>query len=175
MRLYPFRYTRGQVTSSVPTQEPASAPVGTKEPAINEMRKKFDATQPEVLNETYARTAFPSTEEYGGLARKPNRRSKILRWEKPPKPGLVPSAALSEPQTSRQVASPAPSRPHQPFSISSQPEGIRHSSYGSNRSLTKPDTHRSDVGLIEPSTTGYGPRSLHPRQTADGVVSFPIC
>ena len=65
----PSPYARGQVTNSVLTQEPASVLV-TEEPVIKKKRKRADAAQLKVLNETYARTAFPSTEERAELARK---------------------------------------------------------------------------------------------------------
>lgn len=65
----PSPYARGHVTNSVLTQEPASVLV-TEEPVIKKKRKRADAAQLKVLNETYARTAFPSTEERAELARK---------------------------------------------------------------------------------------------------------
>lgn len=40
------------------------------EPMIKKKRKRADAEQLKVLNETYARTAFPSTEERIELAKK---------------------------------------------------------------------------------------------------------
>jgi homeobox protein YOX1/YHP1 len=40
------------------------------QPAIKKKRKRADAAQLKVLNETYARTAFPSTEERAELAKK---------------------------------------------------------------------------------------------------------
>lgn len=57
------------MTNSVLTQEPASVLV-SEEPVIKKKRKRADAAQLKVLNETYARTAFPSTEERAELARK---------------------------------------------------------------------------------------------------------
>ena len=65
----PSPYARGHVTNSVLTQEPASVLV-SEEPVIKKKRKRADAAQLKVLNETYARTAFPSTEERAELARK---------------------------------------------------------------------------------------------------------
>ena len=65
----PSPYARGHVTNSVLTQEPASVLVA-EEPVIKKKRKRADATQLKVLNETYARTAFPSTEERAELARR---------------------------------------------------------------------------------------------------------
>ena len=54
-------YTR-QV-AAVPEYEPRT------EPTIKKKRKRADARQLEVLNATYARTAFPSTEERANLAK----------------------------------------------------------------------------------------------------------
>ncbi|KAF5393515.1 hypothetical protein D9757_000784 [Collybiopsis confluens] len=52
------------------TPPPVSPTSGTvSEPTIKKKRKRADATQLKVLNETYARTAFPSTEERQALAK----------------------------------------------------------------------------------------------------------
>ena len=54
---------------------PAISPVddesqpGSAEPTIKKKRKRADARQLEVLNATYNRTAFPSTEERAQLAK----------------------------------------------------------------------------------------------------------
>jgi homeobox protein YOX1/YHP1 len=45
-------------------------PPESAEPTIKKKRKRADARQLEVLNATYARTAFPSTEERAELAKK---------------------------------------------------------------------------------------------------------
>ena len=50
------------VTEEVVLPEPA-------EPVIKKKRKRADARQLEMLNATYARTAFPSTEERAALAK----------------------------------------------------------------------------------------------------------
>jgi len=57
------------ITNSRLTEEPGPM-VATEEPVIKKKRKRADAAQLKVLNETYARTAFPSTEERAELARK---------------------------------------------------------------------------------------------------------
>jgi len=44
-------------------------PAENTEPAIKKKRKRADARQLEVLNSTYNRTAFPSTEERTQLAK----------------------------------------------------------------------------------------------------------
>ncbi|KAI0001286.1 hypothetical protein BJV74DRAFT_715067, partial [Russula compacta] len=55
---YPYPY---------PTTQQRSTP--SPEPTIKKKRKRADARQLEVLNATYARTAFPSTEERAALAK----------------------------------------------------------------------------------------------------------
>ena len=52
------------VMSPVDYEQPEST-----EPTIKKKRKRADARQLEVLNATYARTAFPSTEERAALAK----------------------------------------------------------------------------------------------------------
>ncbi|KAI0318279.1 hypothetical protein OF83DRAFT_1083023 [Amylostereum chailletii] len=52
-----------QAVAAVPEYEPRL------EPTIKKKRKRADARQLEVLNATYARTAFPSTEERASLAK----------------------------------------------------------------------------------------------------------
>jgi homeobox protein YOX1/YHP1 len=59
---------RGPSHISPPTPPPVS-PIGSDEPAMKKKRKRADAAQLRVLNETYARTAFPSTEERLALAK----------------------------------------------------------------------------------------------------------
>ena len=48
---------------------PPVTPTSPEEPTIKKKRKRADAAQLKVLNETYSRTAFPSTEERIALAR----------------------------------------------------------------------------------------------------------
>ncbi|KAJ6625904.1 hypothetical protein B0H10DRAFT_599389 [Mycena sp. CBHHK59/15] len=61
-------FGRGPSHVSPPTPPPIS-PIGSDEPAVKKKRKRADAAQLRVLNETYARTAFPSTEERLALAK----------------------------------------------------------------------------------------------------------
>ena len=60
----PTPYARGP--SSVVYSSPEEPPT---EPMIKKKRKRADAEQLKVLNETYARTAFPSTEQRISLAK----------------------------------------------------------------------------------------------------------
>lgn len=65
-------YSRGgqasHMASNYSTPPPIS-PTSPEEPTIKKKRKRADASQLKVLNETYARTAFPSTEERHSLAK----------------------------------------------------------------------------------------------------------
>jgi homeobox protein YOX1/YHP1 len=64
-------YARNPSSVSPPNypQQSVSGPV-SEEPSVKKKRKRADAAQLEVLNETYNRTAFPSTDERAELARK---------------------------------------------------------------------------------------------------------
>jgi homeobox protein YOX1/YHP1 len=64
-------YARNPSSVSPPNymQQSPSTPV-SEEPSVKKKRKRADAAQLEVLNETYNRTAFPSTDERAELARK---------------------------------------------------------------------------------------------------------
>ena len=48
---------------------PPVSPTSPEEPTVKKKRKRADAAQLQVLNETYSRTAFPSTEERIALAK----------------------------------------------------------------------------------------------------------
>ncbi|KIK99054.1 hypothetical protein PAXRUDRAFT_823153 [Paxillus rubicundulus Ve08.2h10] len=114
-------YARGSVTNSALTQEPAPMLAG-EEPVIKKKRKRADTAQLKVLNETYSRTAFPSTEERADLAKKLDMSARSVQiWFQ--------NKRQSMRQTSRQTASSVTTGSHQPFSMSSQAEGVIHSSY----------------------------------------------
>ncbi len=59
-------YARSAAITSPVDYEPPADPA---EPTIKKKRKRADARQLEVLNATYNRTAFPSTEERAALAK----------------------------------------------------------------------------------------------------------
>ncbi|KAH7888556.1 hypothetical protein F5I97DRAFT_1935060 [Phlebopus sp. FC_14] len=123
----PSPYARGAVTNSVLTQEPSSVLV-TEEPVIKKKRKRADAAQLKVLNETYARTAFPSTEERAELAKKLDMSARSVQiWFQ--------NKRQSMRQTSRQTSGTVTSGSHQPFSMSPA-EDAAHSSYGGSISPT---------------------------------------
>ena len=65
-------YSRASGSSQVSPQShtpPPASPTSPEEPTIKKKRKRADAAQLKVLNETYNRTAFPSTEERHHLAK----------------------------------------------------------------------------------------------------------
>ncbi|KAJ7909310.1 hypothetical protein B0H13DRAFT_2330476 [Mycena leptocephala] len=64
----PYGRSSARAYISPPTLPPVS-PISSDEPAAKKKRKRADAAQLRVLNETYARTAFPSTEERLALAK----------------------------------------------------------------------------------------------------------
>jgi homeobox protein YOX1/YHP1 len=66
----PSPYSRGSSHVSPPTYTPPPvSPTSPDESTIKKKRKRADAAQLKVLNETYNRTAFPSTEERLALAK----------------------------------------------------------------------------------------------------------
>ncbi|KAF9222560.1 homeobox-domain-containing protein [Gyrodon lividus] len=137
----PSPYARGTVTNTVLTQEPASVLVA-EEPVIKKKRKRADVAQLKVLNETYSRTAFPSTEERADLAKKLDMSARSVQiWFQ--------NKRQSMRQTTRQASSSVTSGSHQPFSMSSQSEDVVHSSYGGSLSPTtapaQPYLPRSDT------------------------------
>ncbi|KAJ7798168.1 Homeodomain-like protein, partial [Mycena olivaceomarginata] len=64
----PYGQSSAHAHVSPPTPPPVS-PIGSDEPTVKKKRKRGDAAQLRVLNGTYARTAFPSTEERLALAK----------------------------------------------------------------------------------------------------------
>ncbi|EGN99829.1 hypothetical protein SERLA73DRAFT_72615 [Serpula lacrymans var. lacrymans S7.3] len=76
-----------------------------------------------VLNETYNRTAFPSTEERADLARKLDMSARSVQiWFQ--------NKRQSMRQTSRQSSTSVTSSSHQPFSMTSQSDDLSHPSVG---------------------------------------------
>lgn len=64
--VHPYAHSSGVPHSMGYSAEVVTAPV--EEPIIKKKRRRADAAQLKVLNETYQRTAFPSTEERHALA-----------------------------------------------------------------------------------------------------------
>ncbi|KAL4080315.1 hypothetical protein V8B97DRAFT_734326 [Scleroderma yunnanense] len=130
-----------ELTNTALTQEPASVLV-TEEPTIKKKRKRADASQLKVLNEVYARTAFPSTEERAELAKKLDMSARSVQiWFQ--------NKRQSMRQTSRQASSSTHTTSHhQSFSMTSQVDDPIHASYGGSTSPTsssaQPYLPRSD-------------------------------
>jgi homeobox protein YOX1/YHP1 len=158
----PSPYARGTVTNGVLTQEPAPMLV-TEEPVIKKKRKRADAGQLKVLNETYGRTAFPSTEERAELARKLDMSARSVQiWFQ--------NKRQSMRQTSRQTASAAANATHQSFSMPPPSENVGHSTYGGSLSPTTLSTHsfvqRSDSrSVVSPDARAAA--QSHPHREDD--------
>ncbi|KAF8200707.1 hypothetical protein BJ912DRAFT_577138 [Pholiota molesta] len=109
-------YGRGSGSSShVPPARsyspPPVTPISPEEPTIKKKRKRADAAQLKVLNETYTRTAFPSTEERIALAKMLDMSARSVQiWFQ--------NKRQSMRQTNRQSTSVASS--HHPFSVGNQ-------------------------------------------------------
>lgn len=115
-------YPRGPVTGLPLSQEPVSVLTTPEEPVIKKKRKRADAAQLKVLNETYARTAFPSTEERAELARKLDMSARSVQiWFQ--------NKRQAARQTSRQASSSTNNASrHQPFAMTSQANDLTHAS-----------------------------------------------
>ncbi|KAI6032903.1 hypothetical protein F5J12DRAFT_797234 [Pisolithus orientalis] len=122
-------YSRGPVTNTPLTQEPA-AMLSTEEPAIKKKRKRADAAQLKVLNEVYSRTAFPSTEERADLAKKLDMSARSVQiWFQ--------NKRQSMRQTTRQASSSVnTASQHQSFSAPSQGGDASHAPYSGSTSPT---------------------------------------
>ncbi|KAJ7217796.1 hypothetical protein GGX14DRAFT_598023, partial [Mycena pura] len=105
----PFgRNPHGHVPHPSPPTPPPISPISGDEPAVKKKRKRADAGQLRVLNETYARTAFPSTEERLALAKMLDMSPRSVQiWFQ--------NKRQSMRQTNRQS-----STPHQSFSVASE-------------------------------------------------------
>ena len=62
-------YARVRTAQSEPSPVPFDVPLEASEPIIKKKRKRADARQLSALNEMYARTAYPFTEERQQLAK----------------------------------------------------------------------------------------------------------
>lgn len=66
----PYRASgSAQVPPSQSSTPPPNSPTSPEESTVKKKRRRADATQLKVLNDTYSRTAFPSTEERIALAK----------------------------------------------------------------------------------------------------------
>ncbi|OJA13077.1 hypothetical protein AZE42_01890 [Rhizopogon vesiculosus] len=135
----PSPYARGFITNTKMTEEPAQM-LPNEEPTIKKKRKRADAAQLKVLNETYARTAFPSTEERAELAKKLDMSARSVQiWFQ--------NKRQSMRQTTRQ-SSTSVSTPHQSFHMS--PQADDHSSF--------------PTGSVSPTNVSHSAYSVRPSQ-----------
>ncbi|KAF9010491.1 hypothetical protein BDQ17DRAFT_1346313 [Cyathus striatus] len=105
---------RNEPRASSPYTPPPISPTSTEEPTIKKKRKRADAAQLKVLNETYARTAFPSTEERAALAKQLDMTPRSVQiWFQ--------NKRQSMRQTNRQSSTAGAS--HQSFAVSVQGDG----------------------------------------------------
>nr|GAT45448.1 predicted protein [Mycena chlorophos] len=141
-------YGRHPQPPSPPTPPPVS-PVSGDEPAVKKKRKRADAQQLKVLNDTYARTAFPSTEERLRLAKQLDMSPRSVQiWFQ--------NKRQSMRQTNRQS-----STPHQSFSMASD-EQLLDEMESPTSQLPPSSSHRrirSQEDVIDPrkwpSSRGY--------------------
>ncbi|TFK44420.1 hypothetical protein BDQ12DRAFT_16188 [Crucibulum laeve] len=109
----PYSRSSSQVSPPNYTHTPPPvSPTSPEEPTIKKKRKRADAAQLKVLNETYARTAFPSTEERAALAKQLDMSARSVQiWFQ--------NKRQSMRQTNRQSSTAGPSG-HQSFAMGNQ-------------------------------------------------------
>ena len=131
----PSPYARGSITNTRITDEPQQMMVHDEPAIIKKKRKRADAAQLKVLNETYERTAFPSTEERAELAKKLDMSARSVQiWSVCISTPLIlaypfcrfQNKRQSMRQTTRQTTTSAPT-PQQPFNM--PPNVEDHSSF----------------------------------------------
>ncbi|CCM01471.1 uncharacterized protein FIBRA_03525 [Fibroporia radiculosa] len=106
----PSPYPRNPSVTSPSAYIPDDASIS--EPAIKKKRKRADAEQLKVLNETYNRTAFPSTEERAELAKRLNMSARSVQiWFQNKRQAMR--------QSSRQAQASAPPSVNDPFASAS--------------------------------------------------------
>ncbi|OSD06902.1 homeobox-domain-containing protein [Trametes coccinea BRFM310] len=133
----------------VPSVMPPSPylPDPPQQEPVKKKRKRADAEQLKVLNETYNKTAFPSTEERNELAKKLGMSSRSVQiWFQNKRQAMRQSsrqAAASAPPTTSQ---PYPTPSHTPASTSLPPQG----GYGSHPSSTMGASSISQAGYSTP-------------------------
>ncbi|KAJ3724830.1 hypothetical protein FB446DRAFT_840622 [Lentinula raphanica] len=149
------------------TPPPVSPTTGTvNEPTIKKKRKRADAAQLKVLNETYARTAFPSTEERQALAKLLDMSARSVQiWFQ--------NKRQSMRQTQTRQSSSSGASLHQSYGVTSSGEYEGHSTSGyestglhmpSNSAYSVPrssqESHSSSV--LSPTVPHRRPRSQDP-------------
>ncbi|CDO72530.1 hypothetical protein BN946_scf184983.g13 [Trametes cinnabarina] len=132
----------------VPSVVPPSPYIPEPQPEpVKKKRKRADAEQLKVLNETYNRTAFPSTEERVELAKKLGMSARSVQiWFQNKRQAMRQSsrqaAASASPTTSQPYSTPS----HTPGSASLPPQG----SYGGHPSSAMGSSSISQAGYSTP-------------------------
>ncbi|KAJ4483192.1 hypothetical protein J3R30DRAFT_3668554 [Lentinula aciculospora] len=156
------------------TPPPISPTTGTvNEPTIKKKRKRADANQLKVLNDTYARTAFPSTEERQALAKLLDMSARSVQiWFQNKR------QSMRQTQT-RQQSSSSGAILHQTFGVSNTNEYDGHSTSGyestgmhmSNSAYVPRSSQESHPSsALSPSVPHRRPRSQDP-VLSDSVVT----
>ncbi|KAI0743569.1 hypothetical protein C8Q80DRAFT_848427 [Daedaleopsis nitida] len=149
---------------------PSAAPHVPEPPIepVKKKRKRADAEQLKVLNETYNRTAFPSTEERIELAKKLGMSARSVQiWFQNKRQAMR--------QSSRQAAANAPPTTSQPYAASS------HSAAPTTASLPPAGGYAghpsSAMGPSSASQAGYGtsrpPSGMGGMHTSSGRLNNP--
>ncbi|EAU91502.2 hypothetical protein CC1G_01991 [Coprinopsis cinerea okayama7 len=133
----PYGRTHAQTQlSSTNFTPPPVSPISPEEPTIKKKRKRADAAQLKVLNETYARTAFPSTEERQALAKRLDMSARSVQiWFQ--------NKRQSMRQTNRQSSTVSSSGHQQQYALQSShnerllDDGTHGSSYGGSITLSE--------------------------------------
>lgn len=155
----PSPYPRNPSIASTSTYAPEQ-PVS--EPSIKKKRKRADAEQLKVLNETYNRTAFPTTEERAELAKRLSMSARSVQiWFQNKRQAMRQSsrqASTSIPPTTNE---PYGATPHQGAGIpATNPYGVHPSASASaGPAYGGPMPHRTASRLIPSPAPAGRPRS----------------
>ncbi|KAK7472661.1 hypothetical protein VKT23_000774 [Stygiomarasmius scandens] len=118
---------------------PISPTSAEQEPTIKKKRKRADAAQLKILNETYARTAFPSTEERQALAKELDMSARSVQiWFQNKRQSMRQTKQTSVPSTSGP-------NPHQTFALSSPTSDVSTEEAGAYEATTASSMNASYV------------------------------
>ncbi|KAF9263381.1 homeobox-domain-containing protein [Marasmius fiardii PR-910] len=145
-----FTSPADQTTSCTPP--PVSPTTGSEEPTIRKKRKRADAQQLKILNESFAKNAFPSTEERLALA-------KLLDMSPRSVQIWFQNKRQSTRQTRQSYASTS-SQSHQGYALSSQPDLLGEDSMRSGYETSGGHAH-----VPRSQEPHHSPVSSHRRHT----------
>ncbi|KXN91073.1 Homeobox protein HD-10 [Leucoagaricus sp. SymC.cos] len=138
----------------------------TEEPTIKKKRKRADANQLKVLNEVYARTAFPSTEERNALAKQldmsprsvqiwfQNKRQSMRQTNRQSNSSSLSQQSYS--MTSSGAATHNSSRPHGPVGPTSDAAYITSQDHGGAQLQSSSPHRRPEDSMPPPKWTSRG-------------------